>query len=165
MAIDILDELHRRDLADGVLYGHLIGFDYWLRFLDGAEHEGQWHAANALSHERCCELIEMLTQEQLDACYWRGMIPPPNSDERAEITWSRSATIHPNPHGGYVILDPLWQQTIYGLKSGPRIRLRPGELELLKAAGLPATWEGVLNVLWHRIGVCRLKYLYCKGAV
>jgi hypothetical protein len=148
-------QTYRDQLARDAWSGWQPRFLELLEFLDGQTQGGQWCPAKGMSKTRCVERVNRLSDQELEALIWRGIIPPPEDmwEQPAPFPRSATATVWWTPRGGRVIEDPALDHCLYGVLSGDgvELRLRPGELDLLRAAGFPRCWPDVLAVLWRQL--------------
>jgi hypothetical protein len=140
-------------LAQGIFVGQLTMFARWLEYQTGSEQDGFWCPAE-LDQRRRTLFVRSLSRMQISDLCWRGIIPAPGTpvDSPPPLPVSLCAETSRLSRGASLIDDPLFEQQVYEFGSSLRLRLRTGEFELLLAAGCPATIDGVLDVLWRRIG-------------
>lgn len=145
---------YRDDLALRAFNGVLTFLMAWLEYLDGYEMEGQWFPSNGMDKARCLQLLSGLSIEQLRDLLWRGLTLTPDAYLRCDPIELPTGIVYEADARAVVFVeghrDPV--RVLYNLLDDDRLlRLRPGEQELLKAAGYPGTIHGVLAVLWRRI--------------
>jgi hypothetical protein len=147
-------QTYREELARNAFSGDstLRFFIRWLEHRDGYEWDGQWFPSNGIDLARCLQLVRDLSVEQIRDLYWRMIIQPPR-EERHLFTLDLSFNVIDGIEGqAVVVLCMQRKEVLYDLiADNMLIRLRPGEQELLVAAGFPGTIDEVLTILWRRI--------------
>lgn len=149
---------YRKELAQRAFNNdeRLRFFKRWIDHLDGCEIGTLFFPADEdeIDHASFIHFVLCLSDDQLDDLCWRMIIPTQPGREHI-LTLDLSfplETAHEIEGQAVVVVNSSRTEVLYDLRvDDVLLRLRPGELELLVAAGLPGTIDEVLAILWRRI--------------